>query len=106
MSCLRREYGDTRDGSCRRTGPEAAMEGGGTEREDAAILADHEVAAQTGRDHAGHRPIQLRVTHRSVEGRVEGEDSTVGRDKPVTDTVRVGHEALNRCIQPCGTHRS
>src|SRR5437879_13236603 len=89
------------DGDERPSGGVAA-EGAGErlagEVEDAAVLADHEVAV-TEADHAGDGFVEVRAAHGPPEGGVaEGEDAAVGGDEPVALPAAVGYEGLHRGV--------
>ena len=99
------EHGDGGDGLGRRVGAEAALEpvGGAGEVEDAAVLADHEVAA-AGPNHTGDGPVEPGGAHGALEVGLEREDATVGRNEPVADPIGVRHQALHRGVQPLAAH--
>src|SRR5439155_2297615 len=82
---------------------EGAEERLGGEVEDAAVLADHQVAVGEA-DHAGHRLVQLRRAHRALEVALEGEDAAVRRHQPVADAVAVGDERLHRGVELLPAH--
>src|SRR5438309_1555358 len=54
--------------------------------------------------HARHRLVELPGPHRAPERSVEGEDAAVRGDEPVAHSVAVGHQRLDRGVEPVAAH--
>src|SRR5439155_22596494 len=70
------EGGHRDDRAGRRVAAQRTEERLAGEVEDAAVLADHQVAVGVA-DHAGDGLVQLRAAHRALARRLEGEDAAV-----------------------------